>query len=101
MPETLCCTGGLSVAGSSEDDTASMYGVERKFGLKVTDEYTARSGIIHLRSEYKLWHNLLNAREVEIQTSTGWIPIIITKQKLERDFRSAWQTRHRTTLSSE
>ena len=87
MPETLCCTGGLSVAGSSEDDTASMYGVERKFGLKVTDEYTARSGIIHLRSEYKLWHNLLNAREVEIQTSTGWIPIIITKQKLERDFR--------------
>lgn len=87
MPETLCCTGGLAVSGSSEDDTASMYGVERKFGLKVTDEYTARSGIIHLRSEYKLWHNLLNAREVEIQTSTGWIPIIITKQKLERDFR--------------
>lgn len=87
MPETLCCTGGLSVSGSSEDDTASMYGVERKFGLKVTDEYTARSGIIHLRSEYKLWHNLLNAREAEIQTSTGWLPIIITKQKLERDFR--------------
>ncbi|OUP37402.1 hypothetical protein [Bacteroides sp. An19] len=87
MPETLCCTGGLSVAGSSEDDTASMYGVERKFGLKVTDEYTARSGIIHLRSEYKLWHNLLNAREVEVWNGSEWLPIIITKQKLERDFR--------------
>lgn len=87
MPETLCCTGGLTVSGSSEDDTASMYGVERKFGLKVTDEYTANSGIIHLRSEYKLWHNLLNAREVEIRSESGWLPIIITKQKLERDFR--------------
>lgn len=87
MPETLCCTGGLTVSGSSEDDTASMYGVERKFGLKVTDEYTANSGIIHLRSEYKLWHNLLNAREAEIWSGTDWLPIIITKQKLERDFR--------------
>ena len=87
MPETLCCTGGLSVAGSSEDDTASMYGVERKFGLKVTDEYTANSGIIHLRSEYKLWHNLLNAREAEIWYGEDWLPIIVTKQKLERDFR--------------
>lgn len=87
MPETLCCTGGLTVSGSSEDDTASMYGVERKFGLKVTDEYTANSGIIHLRSEYKLWHNLLNAREVEIRSESGWLPVVITKQKLERDFR--------------
>lgn len=87
MPETLCCTGGLTVTGSSEDDTASMYGVERKFGLKVTDEYTANSGIIHLRSSYKLWHNLLNAREVEIWNGEDWLPIIITKQKLERDFR--------------
>ena len=87
MPETLCCTGGLAVSGSSEDDTASMYGVERKFGLKVTDEYTVNSGIIHLRSEYKLWHNLLNAREAEIWSGASWLPIIITKQKLERDFR--------------
>ena len=87
MPDTLCCTGGLTLSGSSEDDTASVCGVERKFGLKVTDEYTARSGIIHLRSEYKLWHNLLNAREVEIRSGSGWLPVIITKQKLERDFR--------------
>lgn len=87
MPETLCCTGGLVVSGSSEDDTASMFGVERKFGLKVTDEYTARSGIVHLRSEYKLWHNLLNAREAEVWSGAAWLPIIITKQKLERDFR--------------
>ena len=88
MPETLACTGGLTVAGSSEDDTAAMWGVERKFGLRVTDEYTARSGPIYLRNEYKLWHNLLNAQEAEIRTGDGeWLPIVITKQKLERDFR--------------
>ena len=88
MPETLTCTGGLTVAGSSEDDTAAMWGVERKFGLRVTDEYTARSGPIYLRQEYKLWHNLLNAQEAEILAGEGeWLPIVITKQKLERDFR--------------
>ena len=87
MPETLCCTGGLTVSGSSEDDTSLMYGVERKFELTNTDEYTANSGVLFLRSDYKLWHNLLNAREVEILSGTDWLPVIITKQKLERDFR--------------
>ena len=88
MPETLTCTGGLTVAGGSEDDTAQMWGVERKFGLRVTDEYTARSGPIYLREEYKLWHNLLNAQEAEILAGEGeWLPIVVTKQKLERDFR--------------
>ena len=87
MPETLCCTGGLTLAGSNESDTAVMWGMERKFGLKVTDEYTAQSGPIYLHQEYKLWHNLLNAREAEIRNGTDWLPIVITQQKLERDFR--------------
>ena len=87
MPETLACTGGLTLAGSNESDTAMMWGVERKFGLKVTDEYTALSGPIYLRQEYKLWHNLLNAREAEILCGEEWLPIVVTKQKLERDFR--------------
>ena len=87
MPETLCCTGGLSVKGSSEDTTAFLYGVERKFSLKVTDEYTALSGPVYLRQEYKLWHNLLNAREAEILCDDDWLPIVITQQKLERNFR--------------
>ena len=89
MPETLCCTGGLTVAGSSTDDTSLMYGVERKFELTNTDEYTVNSGILFLRSDYKLWHNLLNAREVEILSGEDWLPVVITKQKLERDFRKS------------
>ena len=89
MPETLCCTGGLNVNGGSTDDTSLMYGVERKFELTNTDEYTVSSGILFLRSDYKLWHNLLNAREVEILCGTDWLPIVITKQKLERDFRKS------------
>lgn len=87
MPETLCCTGGLSVKGASEDTTGFLWGVERKFALKVTDEYTAVSGPIFLRQEYKLWHDLVNAREVEVLVDGAWLPIVITKQKLERDFR--------------
>lgn len=87
MPETLCCTGGLSVKGASEDTTGYLWGVERKFALKVTDEYTAVSGPVFLRSDYKLWHDMLNAREVEVLVDGAWLPIVITKQKLERDFR--------------
>ncbi len=87
MPEALCCTGGLSVAGSSEDTTGYLWGVERKFALKVTDEYTAVSGPVYLRQEYKLWHNLLNAREAAILCGDDWLPIVVSKQKLEHDFR--------------
>ena len=87
MPETLCCTGGLSVKGASEDTTGFLYGVERKFALKVTDEYTAVSGPVYLRQEYKLWHQLLNAREAQIRADNQWLDIVITQQKLERDFR--------------
>lgn len=87
MPETLTITGGLKMAGNNESDTAAMYGVERKFGVKVKDEYTANSGCIFLQSDYKLWHNLLNAHEVSILAANEWLPIVITKQKFEREFR--------------
>lgn len=87
MPETLTVTGGLKVAGNNESDAAAMYGIERKFGVKVTDEYTANSGCIFLQSDYKLWHGLLNAQETSIWVDGEWLPIVITKQKFEREFR--------------
>lgn len=87
MPETLSCTGGLTVKGNNESTTSYTYGIERKYGLKITDEYTAVSGPIFLRAEYKCWHNLLNAREAAILTDSGWLPIVITGQKLERGFK--------------
>lgn len=87
MPETLTAAGGLKLSGNNESDTAVLYGVQRKFGVKVTDEYTANSGVILLQSDYKLWHNLLNAHEAEILVGEEWLPIVITKQKFEREFR--------------
>lgn len=87
MPETLTVTGGLKLTGNNESDTAAMYGVERKFGVKVTDEYTANSGVVMLQSDYKLWHNLLNSQEASILHNDEWLPIVITKQKFEREFR--------------
>lgn len=87
MPETLTVTGGLKMAGSNESDTAVMYGVDRNFAVKVTDEYTANSGCIFLQSDYKLWHNLLNTQEASIFVNNEWIPIVITKQKFDREFR--------------
>lgn len=87
VPETLTATGGLKLAGSNESDTASMYGIERKFAMKVTDEYTVNSGAIMLQSDYKLWHNLMNAQEADVLVGGDWLPIVITKQKYEREFR--------------
>lgn len=87
MPETLTATGGLKLTGNNEGDTAAMYGVDRKFGVKVTDEYTVNSGAVMLQSDYKLWHNLLNAQEADILVNGDWLPIVITKQKFEREFR--------------
>ena len=87
MPETLTITGGLKLVGNNDGSTAAMFGIERKFSVKVTDEYTASSGIIMLQSDYKLWHNLLNAQEVDLFIDDQWLPIIITKQKFEREFR--------------
>lgn len=89
MPETLTATGGLKLAGNNEGDTATMYGIDRKFGVKVTDEYTINSGSILLQSDYKLWHNLLNAQEASILVQGEWLPIVITKQKFEREFRKS------------
>ena len=60
--------------------------MNRKFGIKPKDEYTVSSGVIFLQSDYKLWHNLLNAQEVDIWYEGGWYPIIVTKQNYERSF---------------
>lgn len=89
MPETVTAVGGLSVNGSNEGDAAVVAGVERKFGIRITDEYTVNSGVIMLRSDYKLWHNLLNAQEVDILINGDWFSVLITKQKYERDFRKS------------
>ena len=87
MPETLSAVGGLSLKGNNEEDTATMFGIDRKFGVKVTDEYTANSGVIMLQSDYKLWHNLMNAQEADVLVDGEWLPILIEKQKYEREFR--------------
>lgn len=64
-----------------------MFEVDRKFAVKVTDEYTAHSGVIFLQSDYKLWHNLLNAQEVQVYIAGVWYSIVITKHTYEREFR--------------
>ncbi len=84
VPETVTTVGGLLVKGNNESDAAGMFGIERKFDVKVTDEYTGNSGTIFLQSDYKLWHNFLNAQEVEVWQD-GWLPIVITKQTFERE----------------
>lgn len=87
MPEVLTATGGLTVSAADESDTALMWGVERKFGVKVTDEYTANSGVILLQSDYRLWRDMLHAQEVQVKAGENWLPIVITNMKYDRDFR--------------
>ena len=87
LPETLTTVGLLSVKPANESDNAQMYGVERVFGLKVTDEYTANSGTIFLPSDYKLWHNMMNTQEAQVYYEGSWYPIIIGKPNYEREYR--------------
>lgn len=87
VPETLHTVGEMVLKGANESDEAEMYGINRKFSLKVTDEYTANSGVIFLQTDYRLWHNLMNAQEAQINTDDGWLDIVISKQNFERNFR--------------
>lgn len=87
MPEVLTATGSLTVSAADESDTARMWGVERKFGVRVTDEYTANSGVVHLQSDYRLWRDMLHAQEVQVKAGNDWLPIVITNMKYDRDFR--------------
>lgn len=87
LPETVCCTESLLLSGNNTSDNAVIYGEERKYDLKVTDEYTAKSGPIFLQSDYKIWHDFIHSPMVQVYNEGQWVPIVITKSKFERDFR--------------
>lgn len=89
MPEVLTTVGGMTLKGGNQSNTGTMWGVDRQFGIEVTDEYTVNSGTVFLQSDYKLWHNLLNAQEVQIALEGVWYSIIVTKQNYEREFRKS------------
>lgn len=92
VPETVSCTGGLAMKSAQEETVGSMWGVERKFAVKVTDEYTVNSGAIHLQSDYKLWYALAHSQEASILIGDEWYPIVVSKQSYERKYkRSALQ----------
>lgn len=87
MPETLLVRESLTVKGANKSTTDAMFGIERKFDVQASDEYTARSGHLRRQDEYLLWRDLLNAQEVQVWSGADWFPIIVTSQKFERDFR--------------
>jgi len=88
VPETVSTVGVITSKGNNESDSASLYGIERRFSIKVTDEFTATSGTIFLQSDYKLWHNFVNAQENSIWQDE-WLPVVITKQNFEREYSKA------------
>ena len=89
VPETVSTVGPITIKGNNESDLASLYGMKRKFAVTVTDEYTANSGTIFLQSDYKLWHNFLNAQENSFRQEDRWLEINITKQNYEREHSKA------------
>lgn len=93
VPETVTCTGGLTMKSGQEESVGMMWGVERKFSVKVTDEYSVNSGTIHLQSDYKLWYALSHSQEASILVDGEWYPILVSKQSYERKYkRSALQS---------
>ncbi len=85
MPDTVTAVGGITIKGANKAEMAVMNGIDRKFLVDISDEYTVKSGPILLQSDYRLWHNFINAREVEIRQGDKWLPIIIEKYTYERE----------------
>ena len=86
VPETVCAVGSMILKGTDDSETGFMWGVERKFVVNPSDEYTVNSGVIFRQSDYRLWHDFLGAQQVQISIDGFWYDIIITNQNYERDF---------------
>ncbi len=92
VPETIICRGGIEVKGANESTTGEVYEITRKLSVKNKNEYTAKSGAVYLQSDYKLWHDLMNAQEVEMLYDGDWYPIIIDKHEYSRNSRGKLET---------
>lgn len=86
-PEAVAATGSFVTKGAQKSENAFMDGKERKFRVVVRDEYTVNSGVIFSQADYKLWHELISARQVQALLGDQWVDIIITKSKYERSYK--------------
>lgn len=87
VPETVCAVGSMVMKGSDSSETGFLWGVERKFVVNPSDEYTVNSGVIFLQSDYRLWHDFLGAQQAQILVEGTWYDIVISANNYERDFR--------------
>ena len=86
LPEMLHCTGDIQFEAANESETNVVDGIRRKYGIKQKDSYKLLSGAMRLGEEFRLWRDLVNSNEVELYVEEyGWVPILITKQKLQSD----------------
>jgi len=79
LPETRIAKGGISVKPSSTDTVSRYNGIDVRFGIEQTDEYTANSGALLMREEYAHWRDLVMSRKVDILYEGEWRPILIKK----------------------
>lgn len=79
LPETRIAKGGMSVKPSSSDTVSRYHGIDIRFEVEQTDEYTANSGALLMREEYAHWRDLLMSRKVDIFYNGEWKPILIKK----------------------
>jgi hypothetical protein len=84
MPETVHATGTLTMTAAGESTTGVMYGVERRFNVRPADEYVVKSGSLYYGSDYLLWYGLIHAREAEFLLDGEWVPVIVSKHKMEQ-----------------
>lgn len=86
LPEMLHSTGDIQFEAANESETNVVDGISRKYGIKPKDSYKLLSGAMRLGEEFRLWRDLVNSNEVELYVDGyGWVPILITKQKLQGD----------------
>lgn len=86
-PETVCAVGSMVMKGSDNSETGFMWGVERKFIINCSDEFTVNSGAVFRQADYKLWRDFLGAQQAQILIEDTWYDIVVTNQNYEREFR--------------
>lgn len=86
LPEMLHFTGVIEFESANESESATVSGLRRRMGIKIKDSYKLLSGPMRLGEEFRLWRDLVSSSEVELYVEEyGWVPIIITKHKLQSD----------------
>ena len=88
-PQCVTARNGVSLKPSITDTVSHYRGVDTKFDVQADDEFTASSGMLFVRNEYDIWHDLMTSRKAEVLHTGRWIPILVQKPSYTQELRQS------------